>query len=32
MELTKHVYDADEFLAFLRKVNQSESMTGVCKR
>jgi hypothetical protein len=32
MELKKHVYDADEFLHFLRKVVQGESRMGICKR
>ena len=31
-ELTKHVYDADQFLSFLRKVDKAKSRMGVCKR
>ena len=32
VELTKHVYDAEEFLHFLRNVNRAMSRTGLCKR
>ena len=30
--LRKHVYDADQFLQFLRRVVRKESKMGVCKR
>ena len=30
--LRKHVYDADQFLQFLRHVVRKESKMGVCKR
>ena len=32
VRLTKHVYDADEFLQFLRNVVRAKSKMGICKR
>lgn len=32
VELRKHVYDVDQFLTFLRVVDNAQSRTGACKR
>ena len=32
VELTRHVYDADQFLNFLKCVDMARSKMGICNR